>query len=63
MAGGVQVWPRLVDLAVYGKSWGIDGVLSAAGLHLSMLVNKDQIGDSDLREVRAERVDPEVLRV
>ena len=63
MAGRVEIWPGLVDLAVDGEGGAIDGVLGAAGLDFAVLVDEDEVADFDLREVRAEGVDPEVLGV
>lgn len=63
VARSIQVGPRLVDLAVDGKGWAIDGCLRTLGLDLAVLVDEDEIAHADLREVRAERVDPEVFWV
>lgn len=43
MAGGVQVWPGLVDLTVDGKGRAVDGALGAAGLNLAVLVDEDKV--------------------
>ena len=61
MARSVEVWTSLVDLAMDGKSWSIDGGLSTTRLDLALLIDKNKVRDLDLGEVGAKRVYPEVL--
>lgn len=63
VAGGVEVRAGFVDGTVDCEGWAVDGGLGAARLDFAVLVDEDEVRDADLREVRAERVDPEVLWV
>ena len=63
MACGVQVRPRLVDLAVDCEGWAIDGRLCAFRLYFALLIDEDEITDADLREVGAEWIYPKVLGI
>lgn len=62
VAGGVDVGAGAVDGAVDGEGGGVDGLGSAAGDDAAGLVDEDEVGDADLREVRRQRVQPEVVR-
>jgi hypothetical protein len=63
VACGPQVELCLVDLAVYGQGWAVDGRLSAFAMYIAMFVDEANVDDMDLREVSAEQADPEGLRV
>lgn len=61
MAGSIEVWTSLVDLAMDGKSRSIDGGLSTTWLDLAILIDKDKVRNLDLGEMGAKRVYPEVF--
>jgi hypothetical protein len=63
VARGVQVRPRLVNLAVDREGWAVDGRLCAFRLYFTLLIDENKITDADLRKVRAERIDPKVLGI
>lgn len=49
MAGCVDVWARFVDLTVNRKGGGVDRLVSFD--YVPILVDQDQICDTDLGEV------------
>lgn len=61
VAGSIEIWTSLVDLAMDCKSRSIDGSLSTTWLDLAFLIDKDKVRDLDLGEMGAKRVYPEVF--
>ena len=61
MGGGVDVGPRLVDLAVDGERRRVHRPVALDDVALA--VDEDEIGRPDLAEAHAERVDPEPIGV
>lgn len=53
MACRVDVRPCLMYFAVDRKGRAVDGELRSFVLHLSLLIDENQIADADLREVLA----------
>ena len=56
MARSSHVWPGLVDLGVDGKRSAVDRLLTDDDL--AVLVDKLEVGDTDLREVHGQGVQP-----
>lgn len=63
MAGCIEIWSGPVDFGVDGESRAVDRCLVASWKHFAFLIDEHEIRHSDLREVRAQGVDPEMLWV
>lgn len=59
VAGGVHVRARGVDGRVDGEGGPVDRLLALH--HLPRVVDEDEVRHADLREVRRQRVEPEVV--
>lgn len=56
VAGGVYVWPRLVNLGVDGEGSRVDGLV--ADNDFAFLIDEDKVRHADLRKVLRKRVEP-----
>ncbi len=61
MSGGYDIRTGGVDLRVNGEGCAVDRILPFH--HLAVVVYQNQIGDANLAEVHAERIDPEMIEV
>jgi hypothetical protein len=62
MAGSIDIWSRLVDLAVYDEARSIDGAFTTTD-SISVFINSHHIGHLQHAEMYTVRIDPECIRL
>lgn len=62
VAGGIDIWPPLVQRRVDGEPSSVDGLVGAANA-IALVVNVNHVGHLQEPKVHAIRIYPERIRV